>query len=188
MSVINYIFDLSNPLKPYSMKMKGNPELPPPSNATRIEPEFKEGFVPCWDGEKWNLIKDHRGMTIYNTETKEPSISMEINIPEGYTVIEPTDKYSVWENGEWVINRELKDAAIIEERRIQRYTLQNNASIVIEQLNDILLSTVVKMDSKDVSKYEASLNAWKEYRVQLNLLNPMSDDFQLPEEPINLLR
>lgn len=188
MSVINYIFDLSNPLKPFSMKMKGNPDLPPPSNATRIEPEFKEGFVPCWDGEKWNLIKDHRGMTIYNTQTKEVSESLDVNVPEGWTLLKPVDKYSVWKDGEWIIDEELKDAAVIEERRVQRYTLQNNASIVIEQLNDILLSTSIKMNPKDLSKYETSLNAWKEYRVQLNLLNPMEDDFRLPEEPINLLR
>lgn len=37
-----------------------------PGGCTEIEPPEKaEGFVPVWDGEKWNSVEDHRGDTYW---------------------------------------------------------------------------------------------------------------------------
>lgn len=36
-----------------------------PNNATHTAPTLKKGFIPCWDGEKWGQVEDHKGETGY---------------------------------------------------------------------------------------------------------------------------
>lgn len=60
--ITNYYFDPANSLKPYTYCLEANSGSLPPANATRLEPEMKDGFWPCWDGEKWIKIEDHRDL------------------------------------------------------------------------------------------------------------------------------
>ena len=58
---INYYFDAADPLRPYTYSLEANPASLPPVDATRIAPQMKDGFRPCWDGEKWIQVEDFRG-------------------------------------------------------------------------------------------------------------------------------
>ena len=36
-----------------------------PNNATYTAPTFKKGFIPCWNGKKWEQVEDHKGESGY---------------------------------------------------------------------------------------------------------------------------
>lgn len=57
----NHYFDQNDQIKPYTHSLGANPGSLPPANAVRVAPEMADGFWPCWDGEKWVQIEDHRG-------------------------------------------------------------------------------------------------------------------------------
>ena len=58
---INYYFDAADPLRPFTHSLEANPASLSPADATRIAPQMKDGFRPCWDGEKWIQVEDFRG-------------------------------------------------------------------------------------------------------------------------------
>lgn len=59
----NYFFNPRHPLKPFSRSLPANKGGLPPANATRLAPEFENGFWPCWDGRQWIKAEDHRGLS-----------------------------------------------------------------------------------------------------------------------------
>ena len=184
--VYNYIFDISHPLQPFSMKIPANPELAVPSNATRTEPVFEEGFVPCWikkeDGKyQWELIEDNRGKTIYDTSTLQATECLDINIPKGFTLQAPLTKFDYWKDNKWVTDQKALDNSFIEENRLNKMALLDEANNVINNLTDIVNSRPT------LTHYKDSLEEWKEYRVEVNLTNINTKEVNWPSKPINLL-
>lgn len=59
-----------------------------PSNATRIKPDIIRGFIPCWDGEKWEQIEDHRGVVGY-LEGQPYIITQPGPYPQGFSLDMP---------------------------------------------------------------------------------------------------
>lgn len=69
MSEINYYFDLTDPLQPYTHCLAANTGSLPPANATRLAPEIAVGFWPCWNDKSWHLVEDHRLDKVYDLVT-----------------------------------------------------------------------------------------------------------------------
>jgi hypothetical protein len=42
--MINYYFDNTNELKPFTHELEANDNTLPPDNALRVEPKFKDGY------------------------------------------------------------------------------------------------------------------------------------------------
>lgn len=62
MSEMNHYFDPAHPLKPYTHSLVANPGTSPPGHAVRgEEPAALAGFWPCWNGQAWEQVEDHRG-------------------------------------------------------------------------------------------------------------------------------
>jgi hypothetical protein len=63
----NYYFNPRHPLKPLVSVMVANVDSIPPARATRVKPDERPGFCPCWDSEggngagAWFYVEDHRG-------------------------------------------------------------------------------------------------------------------------------
>lgn len=59
-----------------------------PNNATYTAPTFKKGFIPCWNGEKWGQVEDHKGESGYvNGQPHE--IKEYGPLPEGWSDTPP---------------------------------------------------------------------------------------------------
>lgn len=59
-----------------------------PNNATYTVPEVKSGYIPCWQGEKWQQIEDHKGEEGY--VHGEPFTIKEYGpLPDGWTKTPP---------------------------------------------------------------------------------------------------
>ena len=104
--MINYYFDNTNELKPYTHQLDANDDTLPPDNALRVKPEFKKGFHPCQKDGRWHLVEDHRDKTVYNIENQE---SFKVDylgpINEGFTLMEPF-LFSKWNGEKWVLDED----------------------------------------------------------------------------------
>ena len=71
-----------------------------PANSCIDEPgEKKEGFAICRtaDFTAWEYVADHRGETVYSTETGEAlAITVPGNYPESTTTLAPATPYDTW--------------------------------------------------------------------------------------------
>ena len=59
-----------------------------PHNATPVQPVFKEGYVPCWNGNTWEQVEDHKGKEGY--VNGEPfAVAAYGPLPEGWSETPP---------------------------------------------------------------------------------------------------
>ncbi|MGJ7548185.1 tail fiber assembly protein [Pseudomonas alloputida] len=140
-----------------------------PASAYRIEPpEIGVGFAALInrDSNGWELVADHRGATVYSTDTGEPRLWQALgDLPEGYTLQAPATEFDTWEDEQWVPD----EAAMAEAARQVAYRKQALANQYATGRINTLQDAV---DLKMASEAEANaLTAWKVYRVELSRLD-----------------
>lgn len=112
--MINYYYDDTHELKPYTFCLEATEDTEPPDNAVRVAPpEYKQGENhPCLINGVWKLVVSHVGKTIYDTKTQNAKIVDYIGeIEDGFTLIPPPIKhpqYAKWDGSKWIIDKELK--------------------------------------------------------------------------------
>lgn len=175
--MINYYYDNTNDLKPFTHQLEANDDTLPPDNALRISPTFKEGYCPCEKGGKWIHIEDNRGKNAYNIETKETvKIDYLGPIKSGFTLLEPFD-FCKWNGEKWVLDEEQKNAFFIKQQQINIADLLSEANNEIEILNDKIELEIATDDDKKL------LKKWKLYRIQLKSIDINKLDIELPVKP-----
>ena len=175
--MINYYFDNTNEMKPYTHKLDANDDTLPPDNALRIAPEFKEGFWPCFNNNEWVLVEDHRDKTVYNTETKE-SVKIDYlgEIKEGFTLLEPF-QFSKWDGKKWILDEDEQNAFKIKLNKQLKESLLKEVNIEIDILND-------KIEFDEATDDDvAMLKKWKLYRISLKKLDASDINVIFPEKP-----
>ncbi|MEX1770678.1 tail fiber assembly protein [Escherichia coli] len=154
-----------------------------PANSTDIAPpEIPAGFAAIFDTTRnlWNLIEDHRGKTVYHTETGDAKTISKLGaLPEDVTCIPPDDEYQKWSGNQWVTDDEAKRQAQISYANSKKDELLKYASVKIAILQDAVDLCIATDEEKVL------LNEWKKYRVLVNRLN--EDDIiqmKVPETPV----
>ncbi|ELL3257287.1 tail fiber assembly protein [Escherichia coli] len=99
----------------------------------------REGYVICRsvDFNSWGYVPDHRGETVYSTETGESKeITAPGDYPENTTTIAPLSPYDKWDGEKWVTDTEAQHSAAVGAAEAQRQSLIDNAmaSISLIQL------------------------------------------------------
>ena len=99
----------------------------------------KEGFAirRNADSTGWEYVADHRGETVYSTETgKHVTVSRLGEYPEGTTTKAPSTPYDKWDGEKWVTDTEAQHSAAVEAAEAQRQSLIDAAmaSISLIQL------------------------------------------------------
>ena len=56
-----YISESITMLDPEETRIQGKDIWIMPPNSTELKPEFREGYIPIWNGESWDYAEDHRG-------------------------------------------------------------------------------------------------------------------------------
>ncbi|WDM87555.1 tail fiber assembly protein [Pseudomonas asiatica] len=140
-----------------------------PAYSYQIDPpEVQTGFAALInrDSNGWELVADHRGKTVYSTDTGEPRLWQALgDLPEGYTLQVPASEFDTWEAEQWVPD----EAAMAEAARQVAYRKQ----VLANQYATSRISTLQDaVDLQMASEAEtADLNAWKVYRVELSRLD-----------------
>ena len=175
--MINYYFDDTDELKPYTHQLDANDDTLPPDNALRVAPQFEAGFHPCENSGGWVLVEDNRGKTAYNVETRESSqIDYLGEIKQGFTLLEPFE-FCKWNGKKWVLNEHEKNCHLIENNQSVKNLLLNEANEKIAILQDI-----IDLDMQE-SNEEEQLKQWKKYRILLTRVDASDINAVFPEKP-----
>ena len=131
-------------------------------------PELEAGTTALInrDSNGWERVADHRGATVYSTDTGEPRQWLALgDLPEGYTLQAPATAFDTWEGGQWVLD----EAAMVEAARQVAYRKQALANqYATGRINTLQDAVDLKMASEAEA---AALTAWKVYRVELSRLD-----------------
>ncbi|MDE9782001.1 tail fiber assembly protein [Escherichia marmotae] len=124
-------------------------------------------------GNGWQRQEDHRGVTVYSTENKTPSVVDYIGpIKEGFVVVAHTSLFDKWDGQKWVADAEAQNVADVAEAEQKKAFLLAEANIAIAPLRDAFDLDMATEAEK------ALLLKWKKYRVLL-----MRVDTAKPERP-----
>ncbi|MCL8317380.1 tail fiber assembly protein [Enterobacter cloacae subsp. cloacae] len=153
----------------------------PANSCTDAPGESKEEFAICRtaDFTAWEYVADHRGETVYSTETGEPEIvSLPGDYPEGTTTLAPATPYDKWDGSEWVTDTEAQHAADVEAAEQQKTTLLLEAQATISLWQTELQLGIISDDDK------ASLISWLSYIKALQTVDTdAASDINWPVSP-----
>lgn len=153
-----------------------------PANACTDEPlKARKGFAVCRSpmGDSWEYLPDHRGETVWNTQTGEPeTVTLPGYYPADTTTLSPLTPYDVWEGEKWVTNEGMKKAAEIEAATDKKSFLIQSAGETIGPLQDAIELGMATDEEK--SRYDA----WRKYRVLLTRVDVLQSlNIDWPEKP-----
>ena len=153
---------------------EGDAYIPPhtglPANCTDIAPpDIPEGFTAMFDTAKhsWCLVEDHRGKTVYSTETGNAILISELGeLPENVTFIAPDGEYQRWDGSQWVTDEEAKRDALINQAAEKKASLLKQTGEQIAILQDAV-------DFGEATPEEQEqLTALRKLRIKLNRIQP----------------
>lgn len=152
-----------------------------PANAC-IEPppKTKAGYMACRIGDVWEIVADHRGKSVYNTETGQSmTIGVLGDLPINTTTLTPNTPFDKWNGREWITDKAAQHAADIITANHQRAELLAAANVAITPLTDAVdlgMATEAEL---------VLLNNWRRYRVQLNRIAlDTAPEIVWPELPV----
>lgn len=132
----------------------------PANSCTDAPGKSKDDFAICRtaDFTAWEYVVDHRGETVYSTETGESVIvSLPGEYPEGTTTLAPATPYDTWNGSEWVTDNEAQHKADVEAAEQQKATLLVEAQTTISLWQTELKLGIISDEDK------ATLIAWMNY-------------------------
>lgn len=153
-----------------------------PANSC-IDPPYdkKEGFAICRtkDFSGWEYLADHRGETVYCTETGEAVvITSPGDYPRGTTTKPPITPYDKWNGNEWLTDNVAKHSAemLAAEQRKETLLMEAKAEISLWQ-TELQLGIISEQD-------KANLITWLKYIKQLQAVDPSAvPDISWPVKP-----
>lgn len=153
-----------------------------PANSCMDAPgESKEGFAICRNADftAWEYVADHRGETVYSTETGESVIvSLPGDYPVGTTTVAPATSYDTWNGSEWVTDTKAQHAADVEAAEQQKAALLLEAQATISLWQTELQLGIISDEDK------ASLIAWMNYIKAVQAVDTSkAPDITWPDKP-----
>ncbi|MGJ7631423.1 tail fiber assembly protein, partial [Citrobacter freundii] len=132
------------------------------------------------DFSSWEYVADHRGKTIYSTETGESEIiSLLGDYPEDTTTQAPATPYDSWNGSEWVTDAEKLHIADVEAAEQQKSALLVEAQAAISLWQTELQLGIIS------DKDKASLILWLTYIKELQAVIPdAAPSIKWPTPPV----
>ena len=130
-----------------------------PGNSTVIDPGAEvTGEVAVFTDDAWKQEEDHRGKTVYLTESGEASIVDYIGpVRDGYTSAAPSTPYDKWDGKQWVTDTDEQHTADVAVADQQKQALLDNAAEVTSDWKTELALGIISDEDK------ASLITWINY-------------------------
>lgn len=141
-----------------------------PANSTDIAPpDIPAGFAAVFNADemKWHLMEDHRGKTVYSTETGVAvTVSEPGSLPENVTSVSPDGEYQRWNGSQWVTDEEARRNALINQAAEKKAGLLKQMGEQIAVLQDAV-------DFGEATPEEQEqLTALRKLRIKLNRIQP----------------
>lgn len=153
----------------------------PANSCTDAPGEAKAGSAICRteDFTAWEYVADHRGETVYSTETSESLIvSLPGDYQENTTTLAPATPYDMWNGSEWVTDTEAQHAADVEAAEQQKAALLLEAQATISLWQTELQLGIISDEDK------ASLITWMNYIKAVQAVDTSkAPDITWPDKP-----
>lgn len=153
----------------------------PANSCTDAPGESKEDFTICRSADftAWEYVADHRGETVYSTETGEAVIiSAPGDYPDDTTTLAPPTPYDTWNGSEWVTDTKAQHAADVEAAEQQKAALLAEAQTTISLWQTELQLGIISDEDK------ASLIAWMKYIKAVQVVDTSkAPDITWPDKP-----
>ncbi|EGT4306135.1 tail fiber assembly protein [Cronobacter sakazakii] len=141
----------------------------------------KAGFAICRtaDGAGWEYVADHRGETVYSTETGAKVIISAPGVyPADTTPLAPATPYDRWNGAEWVTDTAAQQAAAVASAEAQKQALLQQAQSTISIWQTELQMDIISDEDK------TRLLAWLKYIKALQAADvSTAPDIVWPEKP-----
>lgn len=153
-----------------------------PAGAFMDEPPAdEEGKAIIRISNKWWLVDDHRGETVYSTENgQQVEVKALGDYPDNTTPLAPSTQYDVWNGIEWITDAAAQKSGQIAEAEQQRQILiaQANAFINIKQWPG--KAAIGRLKGTELAQY----NVWLDYLDALDAIDTSSaPDVSWPQKP-----
>ncbi|MBS9152877.1 tail fiber assembly protein [Escherichia coli] len=120
----------------------------------------KAGYAICRSADlnSWEYVPDHRGETVYDTETGEAKeITVPGDYPENTTTLAPLTSYDKWDGEKWVTDTEAQHSAAVDAAEAQRQSLIDTAMASIS-LIQLKLQAGRKLTQAETTRLNAVLD------------------------------
>lgn len=120
----------------------------------------KAGYAICRSADlnSWEYVPDHRGETVYSTETGEAKeITVPGDYPENTTTLAPLTSYDKWDGEKWVTDTEAQHSAAVDAAEAQRQSLIDAAMASIS-LIQLKLQAGRKLTQAETTRLNAVLD------------------------------
>ncbi|HHG8789361.1 MULTISPECIES: tail fiber assembly protein [Enterobacteriaceae] len=153
----------------------------PANSCTDAPGNSKTGFAICRTANfaSWEYITDHRGQTVYSTETMQQVEVMTLgDYPEGTTPDAPASPYDKWDGEKWVTDSDAKyqgDIAVAEQHR----------QMLIAQVDELTSDWRVELMLGDISEEnKKKLSSWMAYKTAVKAVDiSTAPDINWPVQP-----
>ncbi|EFO3873101.1 tail fiber assembly protein [Escherichia coli] len=132
----------------------------------------KAGYAICRsvDLNLWEYVPDHRGETVYSTETGQKVTISDIgDYPENTTTKAPSTQFDKWNGTKWVTDEEAQHESAIMQAENERQRLIKHAdAVMLDWRTELMLGEI-----SDASR--AKLSAWLAYKNEVKAVDVTSD-------------
>ncbi|KAB0554619.1 tail fiber assembly protein [Pantoea stewartii] len=151
-----------------------------PGDSTNKDPgDEVSGEVAVFTDGAWTQKEDHRGDTVYSTDTGEESTVDYIGpVKDGYTSLAPSGPYDKWDGEKWVTDTDAQHAADVEAANQHKQALLEQAAVVTSDWKTELTLGIISDEDK------ASLIEWMNYVKAVKAVDTSTaPDITWPPEP-----
>ncbi|HEA0194709.1 TPA: tail fiber assembly protein [Escherichia coli] len=153
----------------------------PANSCTDMPVDKKAGFAICrtasFDG--WEYVTDHRGETVYDTQTGQPVEITELgDYPASVTTIQPLTSYDRWNGSAWVTDKDAQKKGQVAAAQQKKNALLAEAQRTVSLWQTELQLGIISDDDK------GSLIIWMKYIQALNAVDTSTaPDIEWPVKP-----
>ncbi len=132
-----------------------------PANCYLDEPpQSKDSFVTVRQADKWVYVEDHRGETVYSTETGEEITITELGeLPSDVTKKPRPSKYYTFNKGKWTLTAAAKKQQLADAKDKRLNELNSTAESMVENLAKTSKTPAFERATWEIQRQEAV--AWK---------------------------
>ncbi len=132
-----------------------------PANCYLDEPpQAKDGFVIMRQADKWTYIENHKGETVYSTETgEEIEITKLGELPENATTEPRPSQYHTFNKSKWTLSATAKKQQLADAKDKRLSELNSIAESTVENLANTSKTPAFERATWEIQRQEAI--AWK---------------------------
>lgn len=151
-----------------------------PANSTTIQPpEATSGNAIVFVDGAWTVERDHRGETVYDTDTGNAvEIATIGDYPDNVTTLKPSTDWDKWNGTAWVTDTSAQITAEIATAEAEKSQLISDVNVkTLAWQTQLLLGIITDAD-------KASLTTWMKYYQQLKAVDTSTaPDIIWPDKP-----